>query len=198
LHRAQIRYVRDADLARPMKPLVPVVAQALVTLEDEPQLVGVEDPHADEELAGASCHVGDYAGEWKGGVFTDKYKRRFTAHWVVPPGRHEYRTRVTKTMHIDYDTTIHFIGVHVHPYSQSLTLRDLTAGQSLYTSHQVNYEDHKGVKTSDYFSSEEGIPVYADHEYELVSVYDNPTDQDSDAMAGMFIYYLDHSFRRPL
>jgi len=197
MHRAEIRYVRDADLTQPMRPLVSVVAQAMVTLEDEPQLFDVEDPQADELLAGSSCHVGDYAGEWEGGIFTDDHNRRFTPHWVVPPGRHEYRTRVTKTMKIIYDTTIHFIGVHVHPHSESLELRDLTTGKSLFKSLMTNHDDRVGQKSADYFSSEEGIPVFKGHEYELVSVYNNQTGEDADAMAGMFIYYLNHRYRRP-
>jgi hypothetical protein len=190
--------VRDIDLEQAMRPLVSVVAQAMVTLEDEPQLFNVEDAHADEKLAGASCHVGDYAGQWQGGIFTDKHDRRFTPHWVVPPGRHEYRTLVTDNMRIPYDTTVHFIGVHVHPHSESLVLRDLTTGETLFKSHQSNTEGRLGLKWADYLSSEKGIPVYKDHAYELISVYNNRTDQDADAMAGMFIYYLNRAYRHPL
>lgn len=48
-----------------------------------------------------------------------------------------------------------------------------------------------GLEHVDHFSSVEGIPVYQDHEYEMVSVYDNTTDEPSDAMATMFVYMLD-------
>ena len=47
------------------------------------------------------------------------------------------------------------------------------------------------------YSSVEGIPIYADHEYEIVSVYDNPTDEPQDAMAVMFLYMLDKGFVPP-
>jgi hypothetical protein len=196
-HRTQIRFVRDADLSEPMKPLVSVAAQAMVTLEDEPQIFDVENAHSDEELEGASCHVGDYAGGSEDGIFTDKHDRRFSPHWVVPPGRHEYRTLVTDNIRIPYDTRIHFIGVHVHPHSESLELRDLTTGKSVFKSLQTDGGD-RGPKWADYYSSEEGIPVYEDHEYELISVYNNQSGEDADAMAGMFIYYLNRAYHRPL
>ncbi len=48
----------------------------------------------------------------------------------------------------------------------------------------------------DYYSSEEGIPVFADHEYELVSVYDNSSGKPQDSMAVMYIYMLDQQFDR--
>jgi hypothetical protein len=40
----------------------------------------------------------------------------------------------------------------------------------------------------DSYSSTTGIPVYADHEYELETTYDNPTAGNIDAMAVMRIF----------
>jgi hypothetical protein len=47
-----------------------------------------------------------------------------------------------------------------------------------------------GLERVEYFSSEEGIPLYADHDYELVSIYQNDTGERQDAMATMFLYLL--------
>ena len=46
-------------------------------------------------------------------------------------------------------------------------------------------------------SPTEGFELYADHEYELISVYDNPSGADQDAMAVMFMYAVDHEYERP-
>ena len=191
-HRAGIRYVRDSDLTSPMKPLAVTGAQVLATLEDEPHVLHVDVP--DDELAEASCAVGEFAGG--GQLLHDMFGRQFTPHWVVKPGRHEYRTLATDQMRIPYDTRIHFIGVHVHPYSVSLELQDLTAGETVWKSYHENHPERRGLAWVDYFSSEEGIPVYRDHHYQLISVYENPGDEDSDAMASMFIYYRDRDFQR--
>jgi hypothetical protein len=189
-HRARVRFVRDRDLTGPMKPLVVTAAQVMVTLEDEEHVFQVDEP--DEKLAEASCHIGEFAGG--GQVQNDRFGRRFTPHWVVKPGRHEYRTLVTQQLKIPYDTTVHFIGVHVHPHSVSLELHDLSENATVWKSHHENHQEQLGLASVDYFSSEEGIPLYRDHDYQLISVYDNPGDLDSDAMASMFIYYLDQDF----
>ena len=39
--------------------------------------------------------------------------------------------------------------------------------------------------------------VYADHQYELISKYNNTTDVDSTAMAFMFCYVEDPYFKKP-
>jgi hypothetical protein len=193
-HRVRLRYVRDRDLTEPMKPLIATNAPVMVSLEEKPLVPNVSKPA--EHLEGATCQVGEFAGDV--GPLQDRLGRSFSQHWVVTPGRHEFHTVVTDRMAIPYDTTIHFIGVHVHPHSESLELRDLTTGETVYKSHHETSEGKLGLERIDYFSSAEGIPVYRDHDYEVVSVYDNPTRQDSDAMAVMFLYYLDQEFRHPL
>ena len=192
-HRLAIRYLRDRELPEPPKPLVVTHAFVMASLEGEPAVFNVADPSA--ELAGATCQAGALPPGVRG-VYVDKLERRFAGHWVVPSGRHEYRTLVTDQLQIPYDTTVHFIGVHVHPYSRSLELRDLTTGESVWKGVQQTSAGRVGLDWIDYYSSETGFPVYKDHQYELVSVYENPGRERSDAMASIFLYYLDHEFDR--
>jgi hypothetical protein len=44
----------------------------------------------------------------------------------------------------------------------------------------------------------EGLPIHRDHDYELVTIYDNPTDHDIDAMAILYLYLLDKSFQESM
>ena len=48
----------------------------------------------------------------------------------------------------------------------------------------------------DDFSSKEGLPVYKDHEYEIVSRYNNTSGVNQDAMATIMIYLRDKGFDR--
>lgn len=197
-HRVRVRYVRDADLAEPMKPLVSTGAFVMASLEDEAVVYSVGE--VDAKAAEASCHAGSLPPGIPAQIpfiIEDKQGRKFTGHWVVKPGRHEYRTLVTDLMKLPYDTTLHFIGVHVHPYSESVELRDLTTGTTVWKGTQRTSADRVGLDAIESFSSVEGVPLYKDHQYELVSVYDNPTQKDSDAMASIFLYYLDKDFRPP-
>ncbi len=51
-----------------------------------------------------------------------------------------------------------------------------------------------GLEHVESYSSREGIRIYKDHEYTLISIYDNESDVQQDAMASMFLYMLDTNF----
>ena len=55
-----------------------------------------------------------------------------------------------------------------------------------------------GLKHVETITSEEGVRIFADHKYELVSVYENTTDQMQDSMAVMFLYLHDKEFVKPV
>jgi hypothetical protein len=190
-HRIRLNFVRDQDLDEPIKPLFLMGAFVMGSLEGQPAIFNVDKPT--EEQLESSCHVSANASS---DVYTDEFGREFTGHWVVAPGRHVYRTIVTEQLMVPFDTTIHYIAIHAHPYSESLELRDLTTGKGVFKSLHKNFDDKIGLERVDYYSSAEGIPLHAGHEYELVSVYDNPTEQNSDAMATMFLYCLARDWRR--
>ena len=191
-HKVTVEYVRDADLTRPMKPLFMKPATGLVSLGADQAHYDVEQP--DPEKHGEGCLVGESAA---GKPRTDKFGNEFSGHWVVKPGREENHTLVTSSMNLPFDTTVHYIAAHVHPFAESIELRDLTSGETVFVSHARNFPDRIGLDAVDFYSSVEGFKVYDDHEYELVSVYDNTSGEDQDSMAVLFMYALDHEFERP-
>lgn len=190
-HRVTVETVRDADVEGEMTALFPSSAYGLALIEGDDGYFGVARP--DEEEHGPGCLTGDNASPHE---YQDEHGRTFTGHWVVKPGRQVNRTLVTQLMRLPYDTRIHYIAVHLHPFAESLELRDLTTGETLFHSRADNYDDRIGLARVDAFSSPEGIAVFRDHEYELVSVYDNTTDEDQDSMAVMYLYLADRDFDR--
>jgi hypothetical protein len=192
-HRVSIDYVRDADLAQPLQPLVQCGVPVFVSLE------GREIAYDAHELLQGNCPSccvpGKKAVDWAEGL--DKYARRFSNHWLVSPGRSEYRTRANSTLTLVADTTIHYIAVHVHPYAESIELRDLTAGESIFTSRAHNLPDKIGLERVDSLSSADGVPVAVGHEYEIRTTYNNTSATDQDSMAVMFVYVLDKEYQRP-
>ena len=190
-HKVTIEYVRDSAVGDSMTPLFPSSAYGLALLEGDDGYFGVRRP--DEEQHGPGCLVQDNASPHE---YEDGMGRTFTGHWVVEPGRQVNRTLVTRLMRLPYDTRIHYIAVHLHPFAESLELRDLTTGESLFLSQAENFDDRIGLARVDAFSSVEGIPVHRDHEYEIVSVYDNTTDEPQDSMAVMYLYLQDLDFDR--
>jgi hypothetical protein len=85
----------------------------------------------------------------------------------------------------------------VHPFAESLELRDLTAGTTVYKVDVRNNPGATGIVDIGAYAGSDGIPVFRDHDYELVSVYDNTSGIDQDAMAVMHLYLLDKGFTPP-
>ncbi|MCG8462988.1 MAG: hypothetical protein MI919_42430 [Holophagales bacterium] len=185
-HRVSVDYVFDHEVGPGMVPLLPIAAYGLALTEGDDGYFGVEDP--DREKHGPGCLVEQSASDHD---YSDGLGRSFTGHWQVPPGRQENRTLVTHLMRVPYETTVHYIAVHLHPFAESLTLRDLTTDEVIFESRAENYTDKIGLVAVDALSSTDGIAVYPDHEYELVSVYQNTTDEVQDSMAVMYIYLRD-------
>ena len=190
-HKVTINYLVDRELEREMKPLFMKAANGLVLINGDNGYYNVEMP--DKTIHGEGCLIGDSAS---GKVRTDKYGRDFTGHWVLKPGKQINKTLVTNWMNLPFDTKLHYIAVHLHPFAELLELRDLTGDKTIFKSLVTSYKNSIGIDHVDYYSSEAGIPLYKNHEYQLLSVYNNTTSVDQDVMAVMYLYVLDKEFRK--
>jgi hypothetical protein len=104
--------------------------------------------------------------------------------FFVPPGRHQKEAQFT----LNFDGKIHFIGAHIHPYSESIVVWNVSRDEPVWEGHSKVDANGKTVGMEVY-SSEKGYPVHAGETYALRSVYNNPTQDYIDAMAGAFIFY---------
>ncbi|NUP07686.1 MAG: hypothetical protein HOW73_16690 [Polyangiaceae bacterium] len=188
-HHVEMSALRDSAAKQPMKPLFMAGVYGLALLKGEHGHFGKEKPSHE----GTGCMMGKAASD---GSYVDPQGKEFTGHWIVKPGREVNRTDVTTMMNLPFDTTIHYIAVHLHPFAESLTLIDRTTGETVYSAKTRQLEGKIGLAHVDSFSSEEGVKVYKDHEYELESVYENTTGEDQDSMAVMLLYLHDKQFTR--
>ena len=226
-HKVTVEFVRDRDLEGSLRPLFPSGVYGLVSLEGRPLHFGVPgdegaapqdasgstthsthavdsgatehgEDHALAEAAeggmGPGCMIGQNAAQHE---YQDPLGQRFTGHWVVEPGREENRTLVTKILNLPFDTRVHYIAVHLHPFAESLELVDLTRGTTVFKSHVRPAERGIGIDHVEYFSSPEGLQLHQDHDYELVSLYNNTSGEAQDSMAVMYLYLADVEFQRP-
>ncbi len=185
-----ISFVRNANLKTPMKPLVMSAANGLALLKGKDGYYGVLNGDHSKHGAGSSKGVNAHNAK----VRKDIFGREFTGHWEVPPGRHTYKTLVTRWMNLPYDTNAHFISAHVHPFAESLELRDLKTGKIIFKTLIENKKNKIGLAVVPTLSSEEGKPLYRDREYELISVYNNTSKEPITVMAVMFLYLFDKEF----
>jgi hypothetical protein len=195
-HKVEVDYVRDQDTRTEMTALMPVNAFVMATLDGKSAHYGVKNPNA-AQLA-ASCLPGTHASSnQRANIFKDVQGTEFSGHWVVPLGEETRRTLVSNVMNISFDTKIHHVAVHVHPFAKSLELRDLTADKRIFKSAMQQAANGIGLSHVSGFNSADGIPVYRDHDYELISIYDNQSGELQDAMATMQLYVEDKEFVKP-
>ncbi len=185
--RVFIDYVKDSDLEKPLKPLIQNGASGLSLVEGNSGYYGLPKRAVDEDRHGPGCALAPTATDEH--LLEDGLGRRFSAHWVVEPGRHEYHTLVTGMLMLPYDTTIHMVAAHLHPFAETLELRDLTTGKTVLSVEATQAGEGKiGLAKVEDIKSVEGIPIFKGHEYELVSVYENTSGVQQDSMASMMLY----------
>ena len=195
-HRVSVRFLRDKELSKKEKPqaLFSKGVYGLKLLEGEDGHFGVEPGKGDEVQHGPGCLPGANAAD---DTYEDGLGRTFTGHWVVEPGREENHTLVTHILNLPFDTTVHYVAVHLHPFAQSIRLHDLTTGETVFESHADQFLGRVGLSRVESFSSAEGLPLYRTHDYELVSIYNNTSRAPQDSMAVLNLYMLDRAFEGP-
>ena len=194
-------YVRDTELKEPLKPLVMRIVGMHVPVKQ-----GSAGPHAQcSELGDASMAGGGTVEQDAEPAKVSLHKIRKNKsgfdevyHWMVPPGRHEYRYQLESQVLVNapFDTTVHYINAHLHPHGEFLELRDVTTDNTVFRSVATNNAERTGLTQLTHFSSEKGIPIYRNHQYEMVAGYNNTTDHDIDAMAIFFVYLLDQTLNK--
>lgn len=194
-HKVEIDFVRDAEVKGQMVPLFQGAVEGFKALEDA-RYYGFSDDEVAADDHGQGCSVGQAA--IAGDADEDGLGQKFTAHWVVPPGEEVNVTNVTRFLNLPYDTRAHYIAVHLHPFAESLVLKDRTTGEIVFASKAEQTTDRVGLKRVEYYTSTEGLPLYADHQYELVSKYNNTSGEAVDSMAVMYLYMHDRRFEKPI
>lgn len=188
--RVTVHFIRDRALKRPLVPLYQRGVNTLVRLDGPAGGYGEEvDEHAAHDH-GADAMAADTM------PYRDKKGRSFAGHWVVKPGREVRRTPLDGWLALREDMKIHFASVHLHPFAESIMLRDATTGDTVLVSKAQNHGSRIGLSHVDQITSREGITLRKDHEYELVSAYNNTSGADRTAMAVMYLYVEDTEFKR--
>ncbi|OUR92389.1 hypothetical protein A9Q87_07890 [Flavobacteriales bacterium 34_180_T64] len=129
--------------------------------------------------------------ETKNHSYSNDDGESLTGHWVIFPGKDTYRFDISNQLRLKDSTTMHQIATHLHPFAETMAIRDKTTDTTLFISKAKNYSDKIGLESVTYFSSEEGIMLYKDHHYELVLETNNTSKTNQDMMASMFIFLYD-------
>lgn len=129
--------------------------------------------------------------ETKNHSYIDKDGNTLSGHWIIPKGKKTYQSSINEQLQIKDSLRLHSSAIHVHPFATSITLFDKTEMKPIFKSAIENYTDKIGLLKVEPFSSEEGIWMYTNHEYELILETNNTSTVDQDMMASMFLFFYD-------
>jgi hypothetical protein len=101
--------------------------------------------------------------------------------FFVPPGKDERQV----TFYPPFAGRIHFLGTHVHPHGVSIELFNVSREESVWKGTRKTTVD--GPMTV--YSNPAGYAFRNGETYRIVAVYENPTAEKIDAMAGLFMLY---------
>jgi hypothetical protein len=129
--------------------------------------------------------------ETKNHSYEDGKGNVLSGHWVIPGGKNTYRSSIDAQLQMQDSLRLHAAAVHVHPFATSLTLYDKTTHSPIFISRMTNHKNTIGLSDIEAFSSEAGIWLYKNHEYELVLEVNNTTKVTQDMMGSMFLFFYD-------
>ena len=131
--------------------------------------------------------------ETKNHSYPDGNGNMLSGHWIIPKGKNTYRSSITSQLQLQLQDSLrlHFSAIHVHPFATSIALYNKTTKQNIFKSGISNHKDKIGLIEVAPFSSEEGIWLYKEHEYELVLEVNNTSTIDQDMMGSMFLFFYD-------
>jgi len=204
-------YVRESERTAPITPLRFRSLHGYISLGEAPVYYRIGSHTKDYvPITGSAAEGfpevtrGKIAGHH---VINDALGHKLTGHWIVPPGRNENRTVINRTsgvfkkregyrevVGVMEDVDIHYIAGHLHPYASSMEIRDITSDSLVFRSDIESSPDGKALTKVENCSGEQPLTLHADHDYELVSIYDNTSDADVTAMAVMHLYVVDNNF----
>ncbi|KAB1156520.1 hypothetical protein [Flavobacterium luteum] len=114
-----------------------------------------------------------------------------SGHWIIPIGKKTYSSSIDGQLQIKDSLQLHAAAVHVHPFATALTLWDKTTKTAIFKSKMTNHTNKIGLSNINSFSSESGVWMFKNHEYELVLEVNNTTKSNQDMMASMFLFFYD-------
>ena len=129
--------------------------------------------------------------ETKNHSYDDGNGNMLSGHWVVPKGKNTYRSSIDAQLQMTDSLRLHAAAIHVHPFATSILIFDKTANKVIFKSNVTNHQKNIGLSKIDAFSSEAGIWMYQNHQYDLVMEVNNTTAIPQDMMGSMFLFFYD-------
>jgi hypothetical protein len=184
-HEVTIEYLRSK---RKMKPLMSRTAFVELPYDRNDPYKGPTDPGSNVCMP----------VETKNHSYEDANGNMMSGHWVIPPGTNIYWSTINRHLQIKDSLRLHAAAVHVHPFATKISIFDKTMAQTVFYCNIINHKDRIGLEKVEDFVSQEGVWMYADHNYLMMLEVDNTTNEDQDMMGSMFLFFYDQELESHL
>lgn len=129
--------------------------------------------------------------ETKNHSYNDGKGNTLSGHWVIPPGKNKYSSSINQQLGIKDSLSLHAAAIHVHPFATRIALFDKTSNQTIFECKINNHQNRIGIEKIESFTSEKGVWLYANHNYEIRLTVNNTTTANQDMMGSMFLFFYD-------
>lgn len=182
-------FLRQRGLEKPMVALQCLTVYSLVASDGEARYYGIKSPDPTLHGPGTAPFKATTSTHYK-----DSFEQEFTALWALEPGKQQSRTLVTELLQLSHDTVVHYAAAYLHPYADSLELRDLSEQKTVLRLRVKEKGPGGELKLVEQFSDVDGVKLFKDHQYELICNYDNTGTVDLEAAAVLYLYVRDQEF----
>jgi hypothetical protein len=176
-HEVAINYSKARDL----KPLMSRTAFIMLPYNQSDPYKSPLDPGTDQCIP----------VETKNHSYDDGKGNKLSGHWVIPVGKHTYKSSVNNQLQLQDSLRLHAAAIHVHPFATKISLFDKTENKAIFISNITNHKDKVGLTGIDPFSSVDGIWLYKNHDYQIILEVNNTTQVIQDMMGSMFLFFYD-------
>ncbi len=129
--------------------------------------------------------------ETKNHSYADAKGNMLSGHWVIPVGEKKYSSSITNQLQIKDSLRLHFSAPHVHPFATNIGIYDKTLKKMIFNCKVTNLKNRIGLSKIETFSSDDGVWLYQNHEYELILTTNNTSKINQDMMGSMFLFFYD-------
>ena len=131
--KVTVYYVRESECEGKMKALEQKAIFVTKKINDISEPTSVK-AKGSEHLSCVNTDAGDPISP----TYKDSTGFRLTGHWNLSPGREEILADVTHLLDLRKDNRIYYVGVHVHPFSQTLALEKTSSAETIFSARNTN------------------------------------------------------------
>ncbi len=184
-HKVIINYEKNSNKMKPLMSITAFIQLPFDNFDPNKQPI---DPNSNECIP----------VETKNHTYIASDGKKLSGHWKIPLGVKSYQGSINEHLNIKKPIKLHFAAPHVHPFATRIGIYDKTTNDTLFSCAIKNHKNLIGLDKINVFSSQQGIIMYPNHNYEMFIFCNNTSKVEQDMMGSMFLFFYDEELHGKL